>query len=122
MKNYLVCNDEPWSQDVCDFINNKGLLVMYKESLDDPDSDPITVITAKRGGIYVESTTPLDQDYLHGIITWFESDVFDMVYQNGFDIAPLYWDCVFQYEFCLHDWDEGYHNVSRCKKCGKYSV
>ena len=22
---------------------------------------------------------------------------------------------------CLHEWDEGYQNVSKCKKCGKYS-
>ena len=23
---------------------------------------------------------------------------------------------------CLHEWDEGFHNVSKCKKCGKYSA
>ena len=23
---------------------------------------------------------------------------------------------------CLHEWDEGYQNVSKCKKCGKYSA
>ncbi len=23
---------------------------------------------------------------------------------------------------CLHEWDEGHQNVSRCKKCGKYSA
>jgi hypothetical protein len=23
---------------------------------------------------------------------------------------------------CLHEWDEGHNNVSKCKKCGKYSA
>lgn len=23
---------------------------------------------------------------------------------------------------CLHEWDEGRNNVSKCKKCGKYSA
>jgi len=23
---------------------------------------------------------------------------------------------------CQHDWDEGFNNVSKCKKCGKYSA
>lgn len=23
---------------------------------------------------------------------------------------------------CLHEWDEGHQNVSKCKKCGKYSA
>ena len=22
---------------------------------------------------------------------------------------------------CLHEWDEGHHNVHKCKKCGKYN-
>lgn len=23
---------------------------------------------------------------------------------------------------CQHNWDEGFNNVSKCKKCGKYSA
>ncbi len=23
---------------------------------------------------------------------------------------------------CLHEWDEGHQNVSKCKRCGKYSA
>ena len=23
---------------------------------------------------------------------------------------------------CVHEWDEGHQNVSKCKKCGKYSA
>jgi hypothetical protein len=23
---------------------------------------------------------------------------------------------------CLHEWDEGHNNVSKCKKCGMYSA
>ena len=24
-------------------------------------------------------------------------------------------------KFCQHEWDEGFHNVHKCKKCGKFN-
>jgi len=37
-------------------------------------------------------------------------------------LTPIVTEAALSGYKCLHEWDEGHNNVSKCKKCGKYSA
>lgn len=37
-------------------------------------------------------------------------------------LTPTVTEAALSENNCLHDWDEGFNNVSKCKKCGTYSA